>query len=224
MYDLVRGPLLWLAFILFLAGIIYRVVQLFLLTRKKETARYSKNIIKKTEQNKRSSEEQKFKLVLAFQNSLIGKNPVMAIVSFTFHLCLFIAPIFAVGHSLSLYESFGVSFITLPDKIIDLLTIILLACTIFFLMRRIVIPRVQSISTSYDYLLLFITALPFLTGFYAYHQYFDYKTVITLHIAAGEVMLIAMPFTKLGHMVFFFFVRIFVGSEHSFGKGKRVWS
>jgi len=87
-------------------------------------------------------------------------------------------------------------------------------------MRRIVIPRVQSISTSYDYLLLFITALPFLTGFYAYHQYFDYKTVITLHIAAGEVMLIAMPFTKLGHMVFFFFVRIFVGSEHSFGKGK----
>jgi nitrate reductase gamma subunit len=48
--------------------------------------------------------------------------------------------------------------------------------------------------------------------------------VITLHILAGELMLIVMPFTKLGHMVFFFFIRILIGNEYSFGKGKRVWS
>jgi nitrate reductase gamma subunit len=224
MYEIVRGPLMWLSVIIFLAGIIYRTVQLFVLTRKKEAAIYTKKTVKKIPVKDYSSEEKKFELLLAFQNSLLGKNPVMVIVSFVFHACLFIAPIFAAGHALSLYESWGFSFITLPDKFIDLLTIIFLACVLFFLMRRIVIPRVQSISTPYDYLLLFITAAPFLTGLYAYHQYFDYKTVITLHILAGELMLIVMPFTKLGHMVFFFFIRILIGSENSFGKGKRVWS
>jgi nitrate reductase gamma subunit len=224
MYDFVRGPLMWLSSIIFISGIIYRTVQLFVLTRKKEKVPCTKKIVEKTDQKKYSSEEQKFKLLLAFQNSLIGKNPIMAIVSSIFHACLFITPIFAAGHALSLYESWGFSFITLPDNLIDLLTIIFLACALFFLMRRIVIPRVKSISTPYDYLLLFITAAPFITGFYAYHQYFDYKTVITLHILAGEIMLIVMPFTKLGHMVFFFFIRILIGNEYSFGKGKRVWS
>jgi nitrate reductase gamma subunit len=224
MYDFVRGPLMWLSSIIFIFGIIYRTVQLFVLTRKKEAVSCTKKKIKKSSPKDYSSEEKKFELLLAFQNSLLGKNPVMAIVSFIFHTCLFIAPIFAAGHALSLYESWGFSFITLPDNFIDLLTIIFLACILFFLMRRIVIPRVKSISTPYDYLLLFITAAPFITGFYAYHQYFDYKTVITLHILAGELMLIVMPFTKLGHMVFFFFIRILIGNEYSFGKGKRVWS
>lgn len=224
MYDFVRGPLMWLSSIIFISGIIYRTVQLFVLTRKKETVPVTKKKIKKTSPKDYSSEEKKFELLLRFQNSLLGKNPVMAIVSFIFHTCLFIAPIFAAGHALSLYESWGFSFISLPDNFIDLLTIIFLACILFFLMRRIVIPRVKSISTPYDYLLLFITAAPFITGFYAYHQYFDYKTVITLHILAGELMLIVMPFTKLGHMVFFFFIRILIGNEYSFGKGKRVWS
>jgi len=224
MYDFVRGPLMWLSSIIFIFGIIYRTVQLFILTRKKETVLVTKKKIKKSSPKDYSSEEKKFELLLAFQNSLLGKNPVMAIVSFIFHTCLFIAPIFAAGHALSLYESWGFSFISLPDNFIDLLTIIFLACILFFLIRRIVIPRVKSISTPYDYLLLFITAAPFITGFYAYHQYFDYKTVITLHILAGELMLIVMPFTKLGHMVFFFFIRILIGNEYSFGKGKRVWS
>ncbi len=223
MYELARGPLMWLATKIFLCGIIYRTIQLFRLTKRKETTAYIQKKPKGKAVKEYSSEEQKFNLLLAFQNSLIGKNPIMAIVSFIFHVCLFITPIFAAGHILSLRESWGISFISLPDNIIDLLTIILLACALFFLIRRIVIPRVQSISTPYDFLLLFITAAPFLTGLYAYHQYFDYKTVITIHLLTGELMLIVMPFTKLGHMVFFFFIRIFIGSEYSFGKGKRVW-
>ncbi len=223
MYELARGPLMWLATIICLCGIIYRTIQLFRLTKRKEPTPYTQKKTKDKSVKNYSSEEQKFELLLTFQNSLIGKNPVMAIVSFIFHACLFITPIFAAGHSLSLYDSWGIAFISLPDKIIDLLTIIVLACCLFFLIRRIVIPRVQSISTPYDYLLLLITAAPFITGFYAYHQYFDYKTVITLHLLFGELMLIVMPFTKLGHMVFFFFIRIFIGSEYSFGKGKRVW-
>jgi len=220
MYELARGPLMWVATLIFLAGVMYRAIQLFMITKKKERAFCPA----RPEGSSLSPEENKLNRLISFQNSLIGKHPIMAIVSVLFHSCLFIAPLFAVGHSLVLYESWGVSFLSLPDGLIDLLTILLLLCSFFFLLRRIIIPRVQAISTPYDYLLLFITAAPFLTGFFAYHQWFDYKTVITLHLLAGEAMLIAMPFTKLGHMVFFFFIRILLGSEYSFWRGNRTWS
>jgi len=219
MYELARGPLMWAAAIIFLAGVVYRTVQMLLLTRKKERVLCPSRSIRKE-----SPEERKLKLLVSFQNSLIGKHPVMAIVSSVFHLCLFVAPLFAVGHSLVLYESWGVSFVSLPDGLIDVLTIVFLAGGIFFLVRRMVLPRVQALSTPYDYLLLFITVAPFLTGFFAYHQWFDYKTVITLHLLTGEAMLIAIPFSKLGHMVFFFFIRIFLGGEFSFWRGNRNWS
>ncbi len=224
MYDLARGPLMWVAAIVFVGGVFYRAVQLFVLTRKKERNFYTSGALRERDSSSYSSEERKINLLISFQNSIIGKNPVMAIVSFVFHFCLFVAPIFAIGHSLLLYESWGFSFFNLSDALIDILTIVFLVCALFFFMRRLLIPKVQSITTPYDYLLLFITAAPFLTGFFAYHQWFDYKTVITLHILAGEAMLIAIPFTKLGHMVFFFFVRLLVGSEYSFWRGNRTWS
>lgn len=223
MYELARGPLMWVATLIFVVGVIYRAIQLFMITRKKEQAFCPARPGAK-ESPSPSPEEQKLNRIVSFQNSLIGKNPIMAIVSFVFHFCLFVAPIFALGHSLVLYKSWGISFFSLPDGLIDLLTIILILCAFFFLVRRIIIPRVQAISSPYDYILLFITAAPFLTGFFAYHQWFDYKTVITLHILAGQAMLIAIPFTKLGHMVFFFFIRILLGSEYSFWRGNRTWS
>ncbi len=224
MYELVRGPLLWVAIIVFVLGVVFRAIQLFKLTKRKERAFCPARPMEVKNVPAPSPEERKMRLIISFQNSLLGKNPIMAIISTVFHACLFIAPLFAAAHGLALYESWGISFLSLPDGLIDLLTIILLACTLFFLVRRIVIPQVQALSTPYDYILLFITAAPFLTGFFAYHQIFEYKTIIILHILAGEIMLIAIPFTKLGHMVFFFFVRILIGSEYSFWRGNRTWS
>ena len=72
-------------------------------------------------------------------------------------------------------------------------------------------------------MILLIAAAPFLTGYIAYHQWFNYDTVITLHILAGEVMLISIPFTKLGHMLFFFLYRFLIGNEYSFARGEKTW-
>jgi hypothetical protein len=82
---------------------------------------------------------------------------------------------------------------------------------------------VQAISTLADYVLLAAVMAPFLTGFFAYHHIFDYKTIITLHLLAGNIMLIVLPFSKISHMVFFFFVRLLIGSEFGPGRGSREW-
>lgn len=219
MYELARGPLLWLAVVVFVAGIAYRIAELFFLTKKKERVSWPKRGIRTD-----SPEERKLRPILSFQHSLIGKHPVMAIVSGVFHLCLFASPILAKGHAFLLRQSWGVSFWSLPSSLIDVLTVIVLLGVLFLFMRRAMLPRVRAVSSLNDFLFLFIAAAPYLTGFLAYHQWFEYRTVLTLHMLAGELMLIAIPFTKLSHMVFFFFVRGFMGSEHSIARGDRVWS
>jgi nitrate reductase gamma subunit len=219
MYELARGPMLWVAAIVFLGGTGYRIRQLFRLTERKQRARCPARGTRAS-----SPEERKLKLILALRNSLLGQHPVMAIVSFLFHLCLFAVPLLTLAHNLLLRDSWGISFFSLPDEWIDLLTIVVLAGAVFFLARRVVIPRVRAISTPSDYLVLLITAAPFLTGLAAYRQWGDYRTILTLHVLSGELMLVAIPFTKLGHMVFFFFARIFLASEFNVWRGNRTWS
>ena len=219
MYELARGPLVWVAVIVFIGGTAYRAVQLFQLTRKKERARCPTGGIRVD-----SPEERKLRAVVAWQNSLIGRHPVMAIVSLIFHACLFLVPILTHAHNVLLRESWGISFFSLPDRLIDILTVIVLLGAFFFLVRRLVVPRVRAVSSPSDFVVLAIAAAPFLTGLAAYHQWADPRAITTAHVLAGELMLVAIPFTKLGHMVFFFFVRIFFGSEFSLWRGRRVWS
>ena len=219
MYELARGPLMWVAAIVFLAGTGYRIFQLFRVTKAKTRARAPARGVRVA-----SPEERKVRLVLAVQNSLLGQHPVMAIVSLLFHCCLFLVPVLTLAHNLMLRQALGISFFSLPDPLTDVLTVIVLVGAVFFLVRRLVVPRVRAVSTLSDYLVLFLTAAPFFTGLAAYHQWGDYKTVLTLHILSGELMLMAIPFTKLGHMVFFFFARIFLGSEFNLWRGSRAWS
>ena len=83
--------------------------------------------------------------------------------------------------------------------------------------------QVRAITTFNDYFVLLVTVAPFVTGFIAYHQWFDYSTVLTIHIMTGELMLMAITFTKLGHMVFFFLSRFLIGREYCLGRGTRAW-
>jgi hypothetical protein len=82
---------------------------------------------------------------------------------------------------------------------------------------------VRILTSAWDYTLLGLTALPFLTGFFAYHQFGPYKTLMIAHILSGEILLVLIPFTKLGHMVLFFFTRAFIGFEMGGRRGARSW-
>ena len=219
MYELARGPLMWITAIVFVAGVGYRVFQMFRLTEKKERA-YSPSTGVRVD----SPEERKLRLIVYLQNTLFGQHPVMASVSLVFHTCLVVAPVFTRAHNLLWRESWGIAFFSLPDGIIDVMTAIVLLGAVFFFLRRLVVPRVRAISTLSDHLVLLIVAAPFLTGFMAYHQWADSKTIITLHILTGQLMLMAIPLTKVGHMVFFIFARTLFGSEFSLWRGTRKWS
>jgi len=73
---------------------------------------------------------------------------------------------------------------------------------------------VRFVTFASDYVLLALAAAPFITGFLAYHQILiDYKLMAAIHMLSGELMLIVIPFTRLSHMIYFWFTRAYTGSE-----------
>ncbi len=61
-------------------------------------------------------------------------------------------------------QSWGCSLWSLHESLTDGLTIVVLICVAFFMMRRIFLARVRAITSFYDYVVLLIAAGPFLTG------------------------------------------------------------
>lgn len=224
MYDLLRGPLFWLSAAVCIGGFIFRAVQLFRLTRAKDAATCQMTPAKDAPASRFSDEERKLDKVARFRNSVIGRHPVMVGISTAFHLCIFAAPLLVMAHNMMISRAIGISLPSIPDGLADLLTIVVLGCALFFLVRRIAIPKVAAISAFADYGVLLLAALPFITGFMAYHQILDYQRVITLHALTGDLLLIALPFTKVGHMVFFFFTRLNMAGEYCLGRGSRTWT
>jgi nitrate reductase gamma subunit len=221
MYDFVGSQLVSIALIIFVLGLIYQGIQFFKLTRKKEWILPPLPL--ETKPNKKTVGQFIGNCLASLKGTLWKTDPIMTIVTSVFHVFLILIPIFLLGHNILFSQSWGFSLWSLPESITDVLTVVVLACAGFFLARRLFLARVRAITAAYDYLVLLIAIAPFLTGYFAYHQWFHYDTVMTLHILTGEIMLITIPFTKLGHMLFFFFYRFFIGSEYSFVKGARTW-
>jgi nitrate reductase gamma subunit len=221
MTDVVQGPLIWVALVLFFSGLIYQGVQFFRLTARKDPVSLGPQI--GGDARKKGFIERMTDGFRSLRRTVWYTHTPVMVVTSIFHFCLIVIPFFVLAHNILLDEYWGFSFWSFPERATDVLTLIVLFCGIFFLLRRIFLARVRAITTGYDYLILLIAVAPFLTGYLAYHQWFDYETMITLHILAGEAMLAAIPFTKLGHMLFFFLYRFLIGSEYSFSQGSRTW-
>lgn len=218
LFDFIRGPLVWISFVVFLLGLVFQTYRFFSLTKK------NPHVIYNPRPRKKISKESIDHFINKTKLSVAGVNPVMIIVTTVFHICLIIAPLFLLAHNLLIDQAIGFSLFSFSEKMTDYLTIVLMICGLYFLYRRLFVPKVRAITDWYDYVILLIATAPFITGFIAYHQLIpDYRLIITLHILAGEIMLMAVPFTKFVHMVFFFVFRFTIESEYSLGKGDRTW-
>ena len=215
MYEFVSGPLVWIAFIIFIGGSLYRIYYMLSISKKERVVFPHMSL--------EHSLASLVHWVIPFNNQYMRKRPIFTIVSFAFHICLVFTPIFLLAHVILLDESYNISWWNLPEGVADWMTVIVIAGCIFFLYRRLTDPVVKNVTDGSDYLLLAITALPFITGFIAYHQLFAYKTILIIHILAGEIMLIAIPFTRLSHMLFFVFTRSYFGSEQGYVKRSKDW-
>jgi nitrate reductase gamma subunit len=224
MYDFIRGPLVWVAFLVFILGTVYQVYRFYQLSRPKDRYLLRVPFGKPPKDPDEPPDEPPLSWWQQMRLSVVGINPIMISVTTVFHLALVLTPFFVLGHNVLLDLAWHASLPSLPEAVADGLTAVVIAGGIFFLLRRLFLARVRAISTPYDFLVLLIATAPFITGFLAYHHLFDYDTVIVLHILAGEIMLMAVPFTKLVHMPYFFINRFVLVHENTLGAGgNRTW-
>jgi nitrate reductase gamma subunit len=212
-YNFVRGPLVWIAFLVFIGGSIYKIREMVLLA-KKEKVVYPYMDLK-------LSLRSLLHWLIPFNSRNWRLRPVVTTVTFLFHIGLVILPVFLLAHNVLIYESWGISWWTLSEGLSDIMAMIVIGCCIFFALRRIFAPEVRFVTFADDYLILAIAFLPFITGFLAYHQWLlPHKIMVILHMIFGSLMLITIPFTRLGHMLYFFLTRAYMGSDQGYRHSK----
>ncbi len=215
---------MWMSLVLCIAGTIVRTIQFISLTTvEKRNTRVQKIAPTKQKSAHNFPMNRFFRFLSDLKLTILGTSPVTILVSSIFHICLIITPIFLLAHNILIEQAIGFSLFSFSERFTNWLTFIFLICAAFFLIRRIFLPRLRAISSFYDYMILLIITAPFLTGCLAYYQVFDYEILIILHMLSGELMLIAIPFTKIYHMVFFFIGRFVLIHQHTLGKGSRTW-
>lgn len=215
-YAFLTGPALWITFVIFLGGLIVRVAFLFALSRERDRVFYNhasfgwglKSILH---------------WLIPWASVAMRCQPAFTFMAFAFHLSLLAVSLFLSAHNILWDEAFGVSLWSMPDAWADVMTVVLICSGLFLLIRRVVRAEVRILTTAWDYILLMLAMLPFLTGFLAYHQWGPYETLLILHILSGEILLILIPFSKLRHVVLFFFTRAFIGFEMGGRRGARSW-
>ena len=189
-YSFVNGPLIWIAFLVFAVGLLSRLAFFF------------SAILRDPEGKEQGWGHYLITVgrsVLPFHRAAL-KKPVYAGLRYVFHICLFAVPIWLSGHIVLWSESrFEWDWSALPDAWADGMTILVVVLALFFLMRRIIAPRARSGSNASDFLLIVITALPFVSGYFLTHGTLDsvaffeeHMTVI--HILSGEVMIVTAVF------------------------------
>jgi len=215
MYQFVSGPLVWIAFVVFVGGMAYQLVTMLRSARKDKviypymSLKYSLRSI--------------FHWIIPFASRNMRARYEVTIVTFVFHLCLVLIPIFLLAHVAMFAFSWGAKWIVISEGAANYMTLAVILACVFFLLRRIMLPEVQFVTDVSDYVLLAIAFAPFMTGFAANRQWFDYETTIIIHMICGSLMLMVIPFTRLSHMLFFPFTRAYMGSEFGAVRTARDW-
>ncbi len=215
-YQFVVGPLAWAAWTLFLGGSLVRLACMYRSARKKDPTVLEYMSFK---YGMRSI----LHWIIPFGAVSWRKHPSMTVATFTFHILLFVVPIFLLGHVVLWDQFFGFSWPTIPEWIADILSVVVVVACLYFASRRILRPEVSFVTRPMDWIVLGIVVMPFLTGFLAYHQFFNYELMLILHIVSGEIMLASIPFTRLNHMLFGLFSRAYMGSEFGAVRHAKDW-
>ena len=201
----VRGTGLNIAVGIFLVGVLWRLIEIYGLGRKKDLSA-PRSVAGASGLN------------TIFRRSLppegmLKTSPVTYIGGYVFHIGLAIVVFLFAPHIKLIQSLVGLSWPGLPSQFIDLVAVITIAAMVVVLVDRINRPVKRYLSTFEDWFTWLVTFLPLLTGWLAVrHMLLPYTTMLALHILSVEILLIVLPFTKLFHAFTVFGSRWFNGA------------
>jgi nitrate reductase gamma subunit len=131
---------------------------------------------------------------------------VVTIASFLFHVSIIVTPLFLGAHIMLWQRGLGISWAAIPQVAADYLTLIAIATAAVLFYKRVSARATRALSRPQDYLLPLLIMIPFATGYLAMHpgiNPFDHNATMFVHVMAGNVLLVLVPFSKLSHAVLF---------------------
>jgi nitrate reductase gamma subunit len=200
-----RGTGLNLALTILLLGIIWRLIEIYALGRKKDLSA-PRDVAGASGWH------------TIFRRSvpppgMFKTSPVSYIGGYVFHVGLAIVVFLFAPHIALIKDLFGLSWPGLPSQVVDFTSVVAMAAMVVVLFDRINKPVKRFLSTFGDWFTWTLTFLPLLTGWMAvHHLLLPYTLMLALHILSVELLLICLPFTKLFHAFTVFGSRWFNGT------------
>lgn len=178
--DFVEGPLLWMTSIVFVFGIIVRIVFFLIASIKRNQIRHFSF--------------KSIRILLPYHMVFL-KRPFFTVSRYFLHFCIIVVPIWFSGH-VRLWEesSFDWYWEPMPDELADFLTLTLLGLAAYLFIRRLANSPIRRNSSLFDYILIIVTALPFMTGYFLFHgslssiSFLD-DNLLMFHVLSSEIML-----------------------------------
>lgn len=198
-----RGPGLTYATIFMVLGLTLRVIEILSLGRPEELAEV-----------RSSGTEDGLKLILKRSLPEV-RNWRYITASYVFHIGLLIVIFFSIPHTQLFRDIFGVFWNGWPNYIIDFFTVLSIAAMVYTLVQRFTDPARRILGRMSDYLAWVVTFLPLVTGYMAFHRLgMDYTLMLAVHILSVELLMIALPISKLTHAITFTMSRWYTGSNN----------
>jgi nitrate reductase gamma subunit len=202
---LVRGPLLTGATIIFVLGVVVRLLEILVLGRKRDLALPRGSAVKGG-----------LRTVImrsVAERETLQRTAFTEVTGWIFHIGFLVTLFFYTPHILLFSEVTGVSWPALPSTVIDALSIVTIITLLAVLFHRIGNRVMRFISRFQDYLAWLVTFLPVITGYIAFHRVGLSPTMlIALHILSVELLMVVFPFTKLMHAFTLFTSRYYNGA------------
>lgn len=218
-YDFVRGPLLRLALLVLVLGLVrqaalfaWGIVEALKHARDRHIA--IRPILGRT-------------LSWLFPVAQLRRSrPLPGITSFVFHIGLIVGALFLREHIDLWQQNVGFGWLALPRPAADALAIVAIFTGLGLLLYRVYSRHARGVSGAMDYLLLAMLVTICFTGLIAARPWnpVPYAVTMFIHALLGISILILIPFTKLSHCVLFPLVRFAseVGWHMVPGAGQRV--
>jgi len=201
--DFARGPGLWLAFIVFLAGTCWRLWSVLRYPARVDASR------------PRATGLAVAGATLAHlwpRTTFHRATTALSANAFAWHLALAVVLFGFAPHIAFIARATGLAWPALPGWVFGVAVAVALFGLIFALMIRLAQPVTRAISGIDDYASWALTTLPFLTGMAAiylpldmpYPWIPDRPAALAIHLLSFELLLAWLPFGKLAHAALVF--------------------
>ena len=211
--DFARGPALQWSIVIFVVGVLWRLLGVLLLRTRKDLSEPRKDAAWKG-----------LRLIALRswpRKEFLGGTAFGEVMGYAFHIGFLLALFFYVPHVLffadiarglfgtDLHGLTGLNWPTLPNGVVTLLSAISIAALVAVLIHRIVSPVKRLISNFDDYFSWLVTIAPLATGMAAFAHLggWPYERLLAVHLLSAELLLVWFPFGKLMHAFTIFVAR-----------------